>query len=308
MQKARWGAFFHFLADSASATAPASITIDEWNRRVDAFDVDSLTGKLAQAGAGYCFLTVGQNSGMFCSPNATFDAIVQHSPSRISRRDLVADLADAMVSRGLRMGVYVTSGGPENDVRAVERLGWKKGEFRNAEFQRHWEAILREWSLRWGSRVSAWWVDGVYFADAMYRQAEEPNFASFAAAMRAGNPEALLAFNPGCRTQLAMVTPEEDFTAGELDYFLALSGHRDLDNKDFNKPSRTNGKRIHFLGFLGHWWGQGPLRFPDELVAGYTRHINEHGGVVSWDVPLSPTGNMDDSCFRQLCRIGQGGR
>ena len=51
---------------------------------------------------------------------------------------------------------------------------------RLAEFQRKWEAVIREWSLRWGKSVSGWWIDGCYFADQMYRFDDEPNFASFA--------------------------------------------------------------------------------------------------------------------------------
>ena len=36
---------------------------------------------------------------------------------------------------------------------------------RLAQFQRNWEAICRDWSQRWGRRVSGWWIDGCYFAD-----------------------------------------------------------------------------------------------------------------------------------------------
>ena len=43
---------------------------------------------------------------------------------------------------------------------------------------------------RWGQKVWGWWFDGCYFADAMYRHPDAPNFASFAAAAKAGNPDA----------------------------------------------------------------------------------------------------------------------
>jgi alpha-beta hydrolase superfamily lysophospholipase len=37
------------------------------------------------------------------------------------------------------------------------------------------EAVIREWSLRWGKNVSGWWTDGCYHADKMYRHADAPD-------------------------------------------------------------------------------------------------------------------------------------
>ena len=75
---------------------------------------------------------------------------------------------------------------------------------RLVEFQRRWESIIREWSLRWGQDVSGWWIDGCYFPDQMYRFDDEPNFASFAAALKAGNPQAIVAFNPGVKVPVVV--------------------------------------------------------------------------------------------------------
>jgi hypothetical protein len=46
---ARWGVFFHFLADQASTQAATSLAMDEWNKRVDAFNVDALADQLVDA-------------------------------------------------------------------------------------------------------------------------------------------------------------------------------------------------------------------------------------------------------------------
>jgi len=36
-------------------------------------------------------------------------------------------------------------------------------------------------------------------------------------------------------------------------------------------------------GVFVHWraWGDSPSRFLTELIVGYTRYINQHGGVVT---------------------------
>ncbi len=58
---------------------------------------------------------------------------------------------------------------------------------------------VREWSRRRGKSVSGWWIDGCYFAGEMHRFDDEPNFASFARTLKAGNPEAIVAFNPNVK-------------------------------------------------------------------------------------------------------------
>ena len=90
-QQAGWGVFTHYLA-------PADMPAEAWQAQVDAFDVEALAEQLVAAGAPYFFITIGQNSGHYCAPNAAYDEIVGRVPSRLSRRDLVADLADALAA------------------------------------------------------------------------------------------------------------------------------------------------------------------------------------------------------------------
>jgi hypothetical protein len=50
----------------------------------------------------------------------------------------------------------------------------------------------------------------------MYCLQDPPSFSSFAAAARAGNPDAMVAFNLGVICRIISIAPEEDFTAGEI--------------------------------------------------------------------------------------------
>ncbi len=225
-----WGVFCHYLGAPPSSDGGAELTAEIWNQQVDAFDVEGLAKQLETIGAPYFFITIGQNSGHFLAPNATYDKFVGIEPSKCSRRDLVADLYEALHPRGIQLLVYLPSGAPAAEPVAVERLGWEwgfEGSWPNswgtqrtakrlAEFQEKWEAVIREWSKRWGSRVRGWWIDGCYFADEMYRHNESPNFQSLAAALKAGNPDSLVAFNPGVLTPVICHTEYEDYTAGEI--------------------------------------------------------------------------------------------
>ena len=153
--------------------------------------------------------------------------------------------------------------------------------------------------MRWGSTVSGWWIDGCYFADEMYRHADPPNFASFAAALKAGNPDAIVAFNPGVVVPVVVHTRHEDYAAGEIAEALPTCPGRWLERNDKQV-------QYHVLSYLGATWCGGDPRFPDELAVGYTKHVMSKGGVVSWDVPVGNEGHIPEPFVDQLRAIGEG--
>jgi hypothetical protein len=313
---ARWGAFIHFLADTASSRGPSETSVDAWNAAVDRVDPERTVAHLAEAGAGWLFLTLGQNAGFYCSPNATYDRLVGRAPSRCSRRDLLGEFARAASAAGLRMGAYLPSHAPAHDRQAVERLRctppWSPhlwsfasdayaadavADERLSVFQGHWEAIIGEWSQRWGTQVAAWWLDGCYHAEQMYRHAEAPNLDSFAAALRRGNPDAALAFNGGLNAPWQPLGPAADFTPGECGDLRVADGRGPLQRE-------MHGTQLHVLTYLGRWWGAGEPRLAPDLVRAYTRHVNACGGGVSWDLPMLPEGGIPDAHRRALAAIG----
>jgi alpha-L-fucosidase len=314
--QAKWGVMTHYLGAPPSSKGGAELTAEMWNEQVDRFDVASLVDQLASTGARYVLFTIGQNSGHFCAPNATYDKLVGITPSKCSRRDLVADLAAALAARGIRLMVYLPSGAPAADPVARQKLGWLWGRTggwqlpgepvggRLAEFQRRWESIIREWSQRWGKSVAGWWIDGCYFPDQMYRFDDEPNFASFARALKAGNPDAIIAFNPGVKVPVIAFTRHEDYAAGEVNL------------KEFAKaveasPGRwleCEGRKVQFqiLTYLGATWCKGDRpQMPDDAIIATTRHLAAKGGVVTFDVPIQKSGLIPAPFVEQLRAIGQ---
>jgi hypothetical protein len=294
LHAARWGVFTHFMSDTVG---PPNATVDQWNAIVDGFDVEGLARQLKTCGAGYYCITLGQNSGFYCSPNSAYDKYVGISPSKCSRRDLIADLYPALERQGIKLMVYLPSGAPARDPVAVQRLQWKDGPYRNREFQIKWEEVIREWSNRWGARVKGWWFDGCYFADAMYRPPDAPGFTTFAAAARAGNPQGIVAFNPGVLVPVIRLTEHEDYTAGEIN-----------DAATIVCPGRwLNGAQWHILSFLGPRWFAGPKpRYTNRQVIDITRKILDKGGVVTWDVNIQANGLIPAAFYEQLFALGKG--
>jgi hypothetical protein len=300
MREARWGVMTHYLADwIARADGPGkTMSVAGWNELLDRFDVDGLAAQLESVGAGYLIFTIGQNSGFYAAPNPTYDRLTGIAPSKCAHRDLVTDLAGALERRGIKLIVYLPAGAPAGDAAAREALQWQNGPHRNREFQLKWEAVIRDWSQRWGTKVAGWWFDGCYWPNAMYRSAESPNFASFAAAARTGNPQGVLAFNPGVVDRSLSIDPEEDYTAGEINDPERLKIRR-------AEGGEVDGAQVHVLTYLGSTWGRGTPRFTQEQLAAFCRTIARPGGVVTWDVPVEKTGRIAPAFVEPLVTVGK---
>lgn len=282
LREAKWGVFTHYLVHMPSAPVPDDMTPVRWNSQVNSLDAPALADQFASVNAPYFFITIGQGGGYYCSPNETYERTIGGNSGKLSQRDLVADCAAAMLKKGIRQCVYLPG---------VAR--------REPAKQNAWLATIREWSTRWGESISAWWIDGKY--------ASEEEFQAFTAAFKAGNLHALVAYNTGPvgmnRDQLMPATEHEDYLAGECDYFLPTCGVRVFDGKEYYLGPNISGDQLHFLNFLGAWWGTGEPRFSSELVTSWTRHINDHGGTVTWDLPLSKSGHLSSSYLQQLAAL-----
>ena len=296
LKQAKWGIMVHYLADWRVRTDSLKMSSEKWNELIDHFNVDSLAGQVKSTGAGYLIFTIGQNSGYYDSPNKTYEKLTGIT-NKISKRDLISDLSDALKKRGLKLIVYLPSGAPNGDSIAKKKLEWTNGPYPNKEFQQKWEAIIREWALRWKNKIDGWWFDGCYWPNIMYRNETPPDFKSFADAARAGNSNAIVAFNPGVVHRILSLTPYEDYTAGENDKPDLISIRRGYDGK-------VDGKQIHALSYLGRTWGMGDPRFTPEEIIEYSKSIIQESGAITWDTPVQITGLISASFLQQLTTLG----
>jgi alpha-L-fucosidase len=299
--RGKWGVMNHYLADWQARDYSIAMSPEEWNRMADHFDVEGLADQIKSTGASYHFLTVAQGSSYFISPNAAWDKYLSRGTNKAAHRDLILDMAKADNKRGIRLIVYSTSHGPR-DARSSE---WNTNsttrDHRNVEHMLAWEKVTREWSLRWGTNVAGWWFDGCYNPNQLYNFPDAPNFQSFAAAARAGNPAAVLAFNRGVIDRVISITPFEDYSAGEINEIQTTLIRRATPD------GRVDGARIHKLSYLGRTWGTGEPRYTnlDEVVIPWTRKILEAGGAMTWDAPVQTNGLIADNYLAQLRAIGK---
>jgi hypothetical protein len=307
-----WGVFCHYLAGEAG-TPGQGLSAEEWNAQVNAFDVKGLAKQLESVGASYFFITLGQGSGHFCAPNETYDRLTGLQPSKCAKRDLISDLYEELEPRGIKLMLYSASELAWGDMEARpgleithnhndlgpdgKKLGYKIWhQYRQVDMMKNMEAIHREWSERWGKKICGWWIDGCYEHEVRFPEGDPPNFETFAAALRTGNPDAIVTFNTGVKTPVVCNSIHEDYTAGEISRALPECPGPWVE-KDGHKA------RYHLLSFLGDFWGEGEPRFPDEMVAGYTKYVTGKGGVVTWDVPIQKNGLLSENFLHQLSAV-----
>jgi hypothetical protein len=113
--EAKWGVFTHYLTNP-------EMSGDDWNRRVDAFDVEKLCDQLEAAQVGYYFMTLGQGSGHYCTPNKTYDDIIGRKTGKCSDRDLIEDLYDALSKQGIELLVYIAATGACSRIHASDEF------------------------------------------------------------------------------------------------------------------------------------------------------------------------------------------
>jgi hypothetical protein len=283
LQAARYGVFMHFLPGDAQELA-----------RVQDFDVEALAKQLELIGAKYFVLTLGQNSGYFNSPNATYDRLASYTAGeRCSTRDLPLDLYRVLKPRGIRLMLYLPCQVPNRDARAQKAFGLQEGaqdQPIDLAFAHQWAAVIREWSDRYGNKVSGWWFDGgyehIHFNEAIAKV--------YAQAAKHGNPRSLVTFNPGVK--VIRWTRAEDYTAGELnDPFAVLPQSRWLD-----------GSQWHALTFLGSHWAARDTRYAAAEWANWVKRVTEAGGVVTldlgpnWDPKAGPIGSLSEAQIEQM--------
>lgn len=300
MKDAKWGVMLHYSIErlvSNNLLESEVNTLDGWNELIDNFDCDALAKQLSDVGAGYLIITVRHLGGFFLSPNSMYDHYMGESPRVSSNRDLVVDLYEALHKHGIKLIVYCMTNFNWNPAELIA-FAYDRDDPRRAETFLRWQEVIREYSIRWGDKVSGWWFDGCYLPNTYFRHPDIPNFASMAAAARAGNPESIVAFNRGVFPRVKSITPYEDYTAGEINNPETISFRN-------HGGGFIDGSQIQILSYLGTTWGIGAPRFTQEDVVRFSLRINEVGGAVTWDVPPMPDGTIADDFMEQLVEIGK---
>ncbi|MEV6013287.1 alpha-L-fucosidase [Streptomyces sp. NPDC051976] len=316
MSQGKFGVMTHYLAEGAPPGDPGSVYTDDWstmpspdvwNTRVNNYDVQGVVQQLKSVHAGWLQIPVGQNTGYYDSPNATFDALVppssnpsDHYPaSLLSHRDLIKDLGTALHAAGLKFMVYITADEIHHNNYVMTKLGGTAADnfTPNPTYQQNWLNIIRTWSQQWGTAVDGYWVDGAYFSNL------QPYYDNMAAALRTGNPNAVMTFAPPPGGALnATYSTQSDYTSGETYSWPQMPSSRFVTNGGVQM-------QVNYLARSQQDWGapvNAPTLYSAQQLGDYTQDVTAVGGDVTWDVGYDRTnGHISDAAMAQMAVVAQ---
>jgi len=285
------GVMLHFLKDIFAKDGGSK----EWNDAVNRFDVERFADDCHKAGAAYVMFALGQNDGYYCSPNAAYDSIVGvQSGELCSTRDLPADLFDALDKKGIRMMFYLPGNPPIRNEPVDKKFQYTYGkDSPTSQFtQACWEAVIREWSFRYGEKNSGWWFDGMYRGGIIETRSDmtlRHNISTHTLAAKAGNFNSIVTYNYGVDT-IQTNSPYDDYSAGE-------------ENKIGQLPESrwvVNGAQWFLFTYLGKWWGDGGTRYQTGELTHWAEKVFEKEGVLCFDIHAEKTGMIDPEQIAQV--------
>jgi hypothetical protein len=302
LHRGSFGLMVHYLITPAGDTDAAKTA--ELNRIVDGFGLEAFIDQFASMGADWLIFTIGQNTGYYCSPNAFLDAA---APGHTSRRDLILEIAGRLQGLGKRLITYLPAEVCAQSEAIHAAFAWNPED--QSVFQQRYRQFIRDYALKFGGLVHGWWFDGCYewpvFHNSLY------DWPAWIAAARAGNPEAIVAFNDGafCIGKLQPVTPLEDYHAGEVhmlqDGKIKL-GHED-DSPLYLPDARfIEGVQWHaLLPVDSTFEGGAPYHYSDEVLFGWVENCRRVGGAVTLNLPISDEGLLPPDSLAQMRRLGR---
>lgn len=303
----KYGLFLHYLASKNSDG-----TTEGWNQSVRSFNVNELAKTAHNVGASWVTLTLTQNDGKYCIPMPELEEMTGLSGLGTDR-DLVNDLYAALSQYGIKLMLYWIPGAPAGfddtataiaaKLGATERTGEKKtGDWAlNDATVDNMAQIMSAVSRRYGDKITGWWIDGCYDGETNFTAAYATQEA---AALRAGNAQALVAFNAGTRYGDCRFA-EESYTAGETCHYLRVKDDP-FTNYSASGQYSSKGYQRHFLTFLGDNWGKSNCIYDtDALVRHSADNILAKGAAITFDVGVFNDGSIAPEQVNQLSALDQ---
>jgi hypothetical protein len=292
----KYGIMVHYLKSAIAPDGGAK----EWNNAVDSFDVELFASQAHQAKAGFVMFTLGQNSGYYCSPNATFDKVMGIKPGDLcSKRDLPMDLIKELKKYDIPLILYLPSNPPVRNKLVSEKFLYPLKDTATSQYnQPILEGMIREWSTRYGQDVKGWWFDGLYqwnnIRETRMDMSLKHNISTHTLAAKAGNKESIVTYNSGFG-KIKANTPYCDYTSGEKSTLDETPEDRWI----------SPGVQWFIFTYLGEKWGGKGQQFETGELVEKASHIVEKEGVLCLEVVTNSQGEILNHHFEQIKAVGE---
>ena len=298
-KNAKYGLNVAFFPENYPQFKQKDFSDGTWNKMVDDFDVKGFVSDVLKTGAKYLIFSVGQASGYYTSPSSVFTTATKTKVGEfVPRRDLVKDIAVALKKYNIPLLAYVGVEGPIAAPPKITSTFPAKNDQADDENRQTFNAMIREWSGRWGTNVAGWWLDGCYPWVAGFGNTPtgEANVDAVISATKWGNKQAISTCNPSIEIFKAL-SVKQDFMAGEEEYFHRYPRGRFVEHK---------GQRIqwHVMSFLGKNWSEASsTRYSKRQLVEYVKGATQLGGVVTIDTAVTPKGRIVKNQLKQMAEV-----
>ncbi len=290
-----YGLCFHWT----TWTMPRHGELLPFEEAINAFDVGRFANMVAQTGASYCFVTATHALEQIPAPIQSLEAAL---PGRTCARDLLGEMADALIERGVQFALYYNhSCNAEDDPQWQRACGWldeDKSRFYDIVF-----GIVRELGERYGERLAAYWFDSAFTLAPL-----SPDWQRWTDAAKTGNPDRRICYNSGVN-DLTSYTPLQDYWAGEFDDIHHPNAQPPTDYASGGRLA-ANGLPFHSLFWLDDFWGHTAKdtdivapKYSDEELCEYVTRVLRHGGAVTLNPSVYQDGTISPATFAQLLKV-----
>jgi alpha-L-fucosidase len=273
---------------------PIEKRISDYLRAVDDFDVDGFVEQVVASGAKFLIFTLAHADMVLPFPLPELDELTK---GHTARRDLIAELSDALSKHGIRLILYFNADGPADPE-------WQKLVY--GDPKAHAEVIYKiteAISKRYGDRFAGWWIDDCYdmgmITPAYRGLGLRYDYKRFADALRAGNPDAIVTFN-FCGSMREWTCEWArgiaDYQAGEENYI-----HR----SPTGRFSGEGGAQWFALSWMDDFWvhdkpGVPTPRYSNEEILAYIQRVKNNGGAFAYNTAIYREGKISEPTMNQL--------
>jgi hypothetical protein len=209
----------------------------------------------------------------------------KYHPGHTTKRDLIAEMADALNAKGIKLMCYF----PTHVVANYRKVDEKEFSEINSE-------VMTEFGERYGKKVAGYWFDGWYQC---FEEYPDFSFKDFFKACKAGNPDRIIALNSWI---YPAVTEWQEYWAGEA---------ASLVNPPVNGTlERGPGKGLAYqaLIIMEPYWVQEKPEIPDprftaEELSKYIKECMEQGGAVTINMGIHQDGTVGKKALQTMIEV-----
>ena len=278
MTKAGYGLMFHWTSQSVGKDG----THKSYAQAVDDFDVKRFADMVEETGAGYVFLTIGHAESYCPGPIKAWE---KYHPGKTTRRDLIAEMADALNAKGIKLACYLN---------VASLAGLRSGE---EAFTRTMTEVVTEFGEHYKEKVVAYWFDCCYQAKEKY-----PGFSfrEFFKVCKTGNPNRVVTWNSWIYPN---VSEWQEFWAGETCDPVGLPV-----NGTTQERGPGAGLRYQSLLIMEPYWVQQRAAMPKpkftaQQLGDYISQCKAKGGAVTINLGIYQDGTVDPNAVNVLKEV-----